>query len=130
MRSALGSVLIVESDLKITEGLSALLKLSESSKNIKVLKSYSIREALVKVDRQRFSLIILGTVFPDEHFEDLLLAMDVGENLNYKSPVILISKKSTDEIFEGVQHKVTSILSLPFEPMELVRISTKILTTN
>lgn len=118
----MSSVLIVESDLKVMEMLSSLLSLQR----MKVLKSYSIREALVKSDRQKFSLILLSTQFIGEHYEDLLLATDVADSINNKTPIVLLPESPEEDIFQNFQNRILSVLPKPYDPLQLLRLVTKV----
>ena len=102
--------------------LSSLLSLQ----HMKVLKSYSIREALVKSDRQKFSLILLSTQFIGEHYEDLLLATDVADAINNKTPIVLLPESPEVDIFQNFQNRILSVLPKPYDPLQLLRLVTKV----
>jgi len=119
-------VLIVEDE----EDLSEILRAKLESAGFGVIQATKVSEALFKASNQKFTCILLDMRIKQGSGETVLDKIKLDyENINYKTPVIVMSAYLNPNLVRNIVNRVHSILIKPFKTDELTRKVSKLLGT-
>lgn len=104
------SVLFIDQDKKLAEMVASFLY----AMNYSVSYSVRIRDALNKMDRQKFDCIILDPDFKKESFEDLLILLSDKSSLNFKTPLIIATFNLNMELSQDLLNLVSLVMPKPY----------------
>lgn len=109
----MNKILIIEDDPQINKMLKILLE----SNNYAVAAAFSGTEALLLLEKESFSLVLLDLMLPGLSGEKVLLEI----NEKYKVPIICVSAKDDlDTRIELIRNGADDYISKPFNNEELI----------
>ncbi len=109
-------ILVVDDERQIVK----LVEINLKKHGYEVLCAYDGVEALEKVDSEKPDMIVLDVMMPRMNGFDVLKRLQANPDTE-RIPVIMLTAKAQDaDIFQGWQAGVSSYLTKPFNPRELL----------
>ena len=111
-------ILIVDDEKEICESIESFLEIEK----IPCLSAYDYNEACFKCDNEAFSCIVLDYKIGKKTAADFIQRIRNPNNLNARTPIILISGHLTKDMLRQIASEVSSALMKPFNVAKLVEL--------
>ena len=105
-----GSVLIVDRDSSLVDILSSYL----ACQGYKVLYTNRVREAVKKIEKQRFAHIFVDPVLEPDNEKQLFAELVRVGSLNAKTPLTIMCKELEFQVVMPVVKRLHAVLRKPF----------------
>lgn len=105
-----GWVLLVEDDPEVAILLGEGLK----EAGYRVIFAYNVHEAIVKVERQNFKMVLLDLHLANGNGEAVIEAMRKKDALNFRTPILIMSAYVSAPVVRRIRTQVQGVLVKPF----------------
>ncbi|MCD4785051.1 MAG: response regulator [Candidatus Eremiobacteraeota bacterium] len=111
------NILIIEDEEQIRKEIRRIV----SAPGIHVDEAEDGSSAIMKINNNRYDLVILDLVLPNVDGMDVLREIRDNEEMSELPVVILSSKNKDEDVFEGYRNKTNYYITKPFTEDQLIK---------